>query len=168
MAIKQFNGEWVAAEDRILFRVSTSEGQEFLFWLTRHIVKHFLAACRQLSVQTLAQRHPPPVAEAVHAFQQESLVQRLDFQQAYEPQPARPLGDAPALVTGLHMSHAGVEITVDLDTVTGARAHLQLNDDLLRIWVGLLDKLQSVAGWDIAAPDVPVALVTEPASAQVH
>ena len=42
MSIKQFNGEWVAREDRVLFRFNTSQDQEFSFWLTRFVVKSLI------------------------------------------------------------------------------------------------------------------------------
>ena len=42
MSIKQFNGEWVAREDRVLFRFNTFEDQEFSFWLTRYVVKSLI------------------------------------------------------------------------------------------------------------------------------
>ncbi len=44
MGIKQLNGGYVAAEDRILLRVSTDAREEFRFWLTRPITAQLRAA----------------------------------------------------------------------------------------------------------------------------
>jgi hypothetical protein len=70
MSIKQFNGEWVCQQDRVLFRFNTSEDQEFSFWLTRYVLKGLLQGAQQLSVQALAQVHPPQVAQVMQSFQQ--------------------------------------------------------------------------------------------------
>ena len=50
MSIKQFNGEWVCQQDRVLFRFNTSEDQEFNFWLTRYVLKGLLQGAQQLTV----------------------------------------------------------------------------------------------------------------------
>ena len=42
MSIKQFNGEWVCKEDRVLFRFNTSDDLEFSFWLTRFVLRGLL------------------------------------------------------------------------------------------------------------------------------
>ena len=54
MGIKQLNGGYVPAEDRILLRVSTDANEEFRFWLTRHIVKNIIGGCQTLAQQMLA------------------------------------------------------------------------------------------------------------------
>jgi hypothetical protein len=77
VSIKQFNGEWVCQQERVLFRFNTSEDQEFSFWLSRYVLKGLLLGGQQLSVQALAQVHPPQVMQS---FQQESVTQQLNFQ----------------------------------------------------------------------------------------
>jgi len=77
MSIKQFNGEWVCQQDRVLFRFNTSEDQEFSFWLTRYVLKGLLQGAQQLSVQALAQVHPPQVAQVMQSFQQNPWAKRL-------------------------------------------------------------------------------------------
>ena len=65
MGIKQLNGGYVPAEDRILLRVSTDEGQEFRFWLTRPVTARLLAATSALPAGAAAAA--PWLAGAVSA-----------------------------------------------------------------------------------------------------
>jgi hypothetical protein len=151
MSIKQFNGEWVAQEDRILFRFNTTEGQEFRLWLTRHIVKNFLTGSQTLTVQALEKTHPPDVAQAMQAFQQQSVAQQLNFAATYEPQAELPLGETPALVTGLRITLQAPQVMVDFETDRGQTVHLNINEGLLQTMITLLDKLQGLAHWQLQA-----------------
>jgi hypothetical protein len=170
MAIKQFNGEWVCNEDRILFRFNTSEGQEFRFWLTRYIVKNFIAGCQSLAVQVLEKSHPPQVAQAMQEFKQQSLTQQLNFKQTYEPQAELPLGEAPALVQGLNITQQGTQVSIDFQTAGGPTVNLRITEVMLRMMVSLLDRLQAAAQWDIGTTPKPTAStpVTEMTSPLMH
>ena len=157
MSIKQFNGEWVAQEDRILFRFNTTEGLEFRLWFTRHIVKNLIEGSQTLSVKALEKTHPPQVAQAMQEFQQQSVAQQLNFAANYEPQSELPLGEAPALVTGLRITLTAPQVVIDFETQKGQTVHLNINEELLRKLVSLLDKLQAHAQWQLptlAAPTV--------------
>ena len=151
MSIKQFNGEWVAQEDRILFRFNTTEGQEFRLWLTRHIVKNLIEGSQTLSVQALEKSHPPQVAQAMQEFKQQSVAQQLNYKATYEPQTELPLGENPALVTGLRLTIQAPQVVLDLETHHGKTVHLNLNENLLQTLVSLLDKLQGLAQWQLVA-----------------
>ena len=149
MTIKQFNGEWVAKEDRILFRFNTTEGQEFRLWFTRHVVKSLMEGSQSLGVKALEKAHPPQVAQAMQEFKQQSVAQQLNYQATYEPQPQLPMGEAPALVTGLRITLKAPQVVVDLETDRGQTLHLNINEDLLQTLVSLLDKLQAMAQWQL-------------------
>jgi hypothetical protein len=170
MSIKQFNGEWVAQEDRILFRFNTTEGQEFRLWLTRHIVSNLLTGCQTLGVQALEKTHPHEVAQAMQEFQHQSVAQQLNFNATYEPQTELPLGEAPALVTGLRITWQSPQVAVDFETNAGQMVHLHLNEALMHTMVSLLDKLQTHAQWQLQAGATPAAPVATggPASPLMH
>ena len=155
MSIKQFNGEWVCQQDRVLFRFNTSEDQEFSFWLTRYVLKGLLQGAQQLSVQALAQVHPPQVAQVMQSFQQESVTHQLNFQEAFQAAKEKPMGEAPLLVTGLMLNQTGDVVTLKLDLESGKSVQVQMNPSVLRVMLALLDKLQGVAQWGVglAAPD---------------
>ena len=155
MSIKQFNGEWVCQQDRVLFRFNTSEDQEFSFWLTRYVLKGLLQGAQQLTAQALEQVHAPQVAQVMQSFQQESVTQQLNFQEAFQAAKEKPMGEAPLLVTGLMLNQTGDVITLKLDLESGKSVQVQMNPSVLRVMLALLDKLQCVAQWGVglAAPE---------------
>ena len=155
MSIKQFNGEWVCREDRVLFRFNTHQGQEFSFWLTRYVLKGLLEGAQQLSVQALAQTHTPQVAQVMQSFQQASVSQQLNFQETFEASPDKPMGDAPLLVTGLMLNREGEEVTLKLDLDEGKSLQVQMNPAVLQVMLALLDKLQALAQWGVGLAQEP-------------
>jgi hypothetical protein len=149
MSIKQFNGEWVCQEDRVLFRFNTNEDQEFSFWITRYVLKGLLHGAKELNVQALAKVHPPQVAQVMQSFQQASVTQQLNFQEAYQAAKQKPLGEAPLLVTGLLLNQQGEVVTLKFDLELGKSVQVQMNPSVLQVMLALLDKLQGIAQWGV-------------------
>lgn len=170
MSIKQFNGEWVAKEDRVLLRFNTSEDQEFSFWLTRFVVKGLIQGSQQMAVKVLEQKHPAPVAQVLQNFQQEAVTQGLSFKATYQPAKAQPLGAVPLLVTGLSMTQEGASVTMRLDVNPGPSVSVQMSVSTLQVLLALLDKLQTTAQWGVgfADLDAPSTLSSPVASSSVH
>ena len=153
MSIKQFNGEWVCQQDRVLFRFNTSEDQEFSFWLTRYVLQGLLQGAQQLTVQALEQVHPPQVAQVMQSFQQESVTQQLNFQETFQAAKEKPMGEAPLLVTGLMLNQTGDEVTLKFDLESGKSVEVKMNSSVLNVMLALLDKLQGVANWGVGLAD---------------
>ncbi len=149
MSIKQFNGEWVCQQDRVLFRFNTSEDQEFSFWLTRYVLKGLLQGVQQLTVQALEQVHPPQVAQVMQSFQQASVTQQLNFEETFQAAKEKPMGEAPLLVTGLMLNQTGEEVTLKFDLESGQSVQVQMNPSVLQVMLALLDKLQGIAQWGV-------------------
>jgi len=149
MSIKQFNGEWVCQQDRVLFRFNTSEDQEFSFWLTRYVLKGLLQGAQQLTVQALAQMHPPQVAQVMQSFQQASVTQQLNFQEIFQTAKEKPMGETPLLVTGLMLNQTGDEVTLKFELESGKSVQVQMNPTVLNVMLALLDKLQDIAQWGV-------------------
>jgi hypothetical protein len=149
MSIKQFNGEWVCQQDRVLFRFNTSEDQEFSFWLTRYVLKGLLQGAQQLTVQALAQMHPPQVAQVMQSFQQASVTQQLNFQETFQTAKEKPMGETPLLVTGLMLNQTGDEVTLKFELESGKSVKVQMNPTVLNVMLALLDKLQDIAQWGV-------------------
>ncbi len=164
MSIKQFNGEWVCQQDRVLFRFNTTEDQEFSFWLTRYVLKGLLEGAQQLTVQALAQVHPPQVAQVMQSFQQESVSQQLNFQETFQAAKEKPMGEAPLLVTGLMLNQTGDQVTLKFELESGKSVEVKMNASVLNVMLALLDKLQGIAQWGVglAAADEasPNAVIT--------
>jgi hypothetical protein len=171
MSIKQFNGEWVCQQDRVLFRFNTSEDQEFSFWLTRYVLKGLLQGAQQLSVQALAQVHPPQVAQVMQSFQQESVTQQLNFQETFQAAKEKPMGETPLLVTGLMLNQTGDEVTLKFDLESGKSVEVKMNSSVLHVMLALLDKLQGLAQWGVglaAADDASMNTLSTNVPPVVH
>lgn len=167
MTIKQFNGEWVCQQDRVLFRFNTLEDQEFSFWLTRYVLQRLLEGAQQLSVEALAQVHSPQVAQVMQSFQQESVTQQLNFQESFQVAKEKPLGEAPLLVTGLMLNQTGEVVTLKFEVESGKSVQVQMSPSVLQVMLALLDKLQGIAQWGVglesgAAVDASAAPVNSP------
>ncbi len=154
MSIKQFNGEWVCKEDRVLFRFNTSEDQEFSFWLTRFVLKGLIQGAQHVTMQALEQMHTPQVAQVMQTFQQASVTQQLNFEEDFQPAKEKPMGDSPLLVTGLHLNHEGERVSLKFDLDTGKAVHVEMNPTVLQVMLALLDKLQANANWGVGLTEV--------------
>mgnify|MGYP003348980305 FL=1 len=100
-SLYQFRFEYNAEEDRVLFRVSTTDRSEYLIWFTRRYVK-LLWKQLQLSIDAHpeVQRHASAQTRRFVAnFRRESALAKTDFSKEYEaPTVAqRPLGETPKI-----------------------------------------------------------------------
>ncbi|PIT75128.1 hypothetical protein [Limnohabitans sp. JirII-31] len=170
MGIKQFNGEWVSQEDRVLFRFNTHENEEFCVWLTRRMVQGVLQGAQQLTLKSLEKTHSPEVAQVVQAFQQQSVAQQVKFSQSYEPATQKPLGEQPLLVKGLVMNLVEDQTQIEFQLVNGQSVNLSLVPHVLQVMVTLLNKLQQTAGWGVGldALEPSAEPVATPPSHHVH
>ncbi len=147
MGIKQLNGGYVPAEDRILLRVSTDAGEEFRFWLTRPVTARLIAANRTIAERTAAQKFPPQVAQTVASFEQQAVAQQTRFDNAFEPGATFPLGEMPALVVKFTLTPVEHGVSLDLGMPNGANVNLRIAHRLAQQVGVLLERLQGEAQW---------------------
>jgi hypothetical protein len=102
-----------------------------------------------LTVQALAQMHPPQVAQVMQSFQQASVTQQLNFQETFQTAKEKPMGETPLLVTGLMLNQMGDEVTLKFDLESGKSVQVQMNPSVLQVMLALLDKLQGIAQWGV-------------------
>jgi len=159
MGIRQLNGSYIPAEDRILFRVSTDAGEEFRFWLTRPVTAHFLGAMHSLATRTAEQKFPPQVAQTVTEFEQQAVEQQTKLDDQFVPGATFPLGEAPALVVKLALTPIDGGISLDLGMPNGANLNLRVALQLAQQLGVLFDRLQKDGNWMIvpAASAPPAA-----------
>ena len=98
MAIKQLHCQYIPQEDRLLFRLNTDNGCDYLFLLTRRISLFILSATERLVVRQLATTHQAPVAKAISEFEGEVAREVVQYHDQYESGSSFPLGEAPLLV----------------------------------------------------------------------
>ena len=150
MGIKQINGTYIAAEDRILMRVSTSAGEELRFWLTRPVTGQLLAAIHAAAARNIAQKFPPQIAQTVAEFEQQALQAQTRLDDKYLPGTTFPLGKAPALVVKIAAAAKADDMSLDLTLPDGRKVDLCLPRRLAQQVGVLLDGLQQKAGWGFA------------------
>lgn len=151
MGIRQLNGSYIPAEDRIVLRVATEAGEEFRFWLTRSITAQLLGSIRASAAQSVARKFPPQVAHTVNEFRQQAVAQQTRLDDAFVPGTRFPLGEQPALVVKLGIAAQGDAFSLDLGLPAGANVNLRLGGHLVQQFGVLIDRLQANADWRLAA-----------------
>lgn len=148
MAIHQLQIAYESVADRLLLRVSTTAGEEFLAHLTRRFVRELWP----MLARTLAEVPGPAAAGTTPGAPSGR------FDRPYQPPAdvAHPLGLAPLLVA---------EARIDRDKASAVvlvlREHRQrslsltLNAPLLQVFCAMLRAGVRGADWDLALADAP-------------
>jgi hypothetical protein len=151
MSIKQFNGNYLPAEDRLFFCFNTLDDSEYRFWLTRRVTQFILAAANHLVAKQLEQTHTPSVARAISDFNQQSIKESTDFSVEYKSATQYPLGENALLVIDIRCSltKKGNEDFFLLDFVLPdeKNVNLQLSLPILQTLTLLLERLNTQANW---------------------
>ncbi len=162
MGIHQLQVAYEAVPDRLLLRVSTRSGEEFLAHLTRRFVRQLWASLAPLAHAPETSGEAPPSGEPGR------------FDKPYAP-PAdlvHPLGQAPLLV-----SEARIERDKANQLVLVLREHRQrsmsltLNDKLLQVFCAMLRAGTRAAEWDLdldSDPNIPRTPQATPPTGVLH
>lgn len=168
MGIKQFNGSYLAQEDRILFRFNTQNQDEYRLWFTRRTTLFILAATAFLLAKKMEQTHSADAAKAINQFEREAILELTKNQntqaQAYEAGLHFPLGFEAILVmdvtcaltkngekliqlNDLKGTEIDSDLSIDFTLPGGANLNLKLPPNTLQTMCVLLDQLRLQAGW---------------------
>ncbi|HJP21817.1 MAG: hypothetical protein QF546_08920 [Alphaproteobacteria bacterium] len=155
--LHQFSVDYVAEEDRLLLKVSTTDGQEIRAWLTRRYVRTIW----QL-IGKLLERHPEvqrqsdqATRQAIVTYQHDKAVKAADFSQPYqeaEEVTVRPAGDEPILPITLKIKTKGNMHTLTLTPQEGKEVALSLDSDHLHSFAHLLVAAVKRAEWQLDLP----------------
>lgn len=156
--LKQMQIVFVPVEDRLMFRVNTSNRQEFRFWMTRRYVGILWKAILDM----LRKRHqaelPPeevkkeaPLEAAILSMEHQKAVEKADFTTAYQESTYLPLGDAPIL-----LAKVAVKVLPDqpipllcMHPENGEGIEIALNDQILHSMCRLLTDCARQAEWEL-------------------
>ena len=158
MSLRQFNATYVQEEDRVLFRLTTTQGDEFRLWLTRARVREMLALgekAAEMKVATQEETVLPQQARAVAEFRQEAAKASTQFTE-FEPAAKLPLGAEPLLVRSVRMELEGALVALHLDVPAGRVLTLRLNDDMASKLRILLETISQKASWQILPNATPL------------
>jgi len=165
-ALHQIQMQFDAHQDRGLLRISTRDGREFRFWLTRRYVKALWPLVRGLlesDPQVSAQARPED-REAVLSFRHESAIQRSDFETHYEEQATEtPLGEEPVLLARVRLEHpdSGGRI-ICLLPKEGQGLRLAMDDRLLHSFASLMVRTARLAEWELEMDLGPAGVAQQP------
>jgi hypothetical protein len=168
MTIKQFNGAYLANEDRVLFRFNTENQDDYRFWFTRRVTLFILAATSHLRAKKMEQTHSPDAAKAIGQFEKEAILEVAKTENtranSYESGIHFPIGFDPILVmdvtcaltkngekladlNNVKDSEIDDELSMDFVLPGGANLNLKLAPNMLQAMCSLLDQLRLQAGW---------------------
>jgi hypothetical protein len=160
MQLHQIKLDFDAEQDRLLMRISTSDGKEVLLWLTRRCVKliwPLFVGMVEASVRARAMT--AEARAALVGMQHEKAVKQADFSRPYDNVPReRPLGAEPLLIAKVQTKRddSGAHILTLLPT-SGPGVNLLLDERLLHSCCRLLQNAVVKADWDfkLEFPEAP-------------
>lgn len=153
-ALSQIQVRYHPVEDRLLLRMSTSDHQEFQFWLTRRCVQGMWPLLVKLlkEAPSVTTRTAPQHREEVLAFQHQQAVSQADFQTGYreEEERTRPLGEAPMLVKRVDVRRDDQGTAkLGLRPAEGQGVELGLGEPLLHSLSKLIADSAERCGWGL-------------------
>ncbi len=154
--LHQLNLQFDPVEDRILLRMTVGAPEalsEFRLWLTRRFVALLWKSLRGAAAESVRadERIAPASREAVLRFQQESALAQADFSTPFTgDDAARPLGDAPILVSKARIARTpqGGPLLL-LEAAGGPALRINMNDGLLHSFMKLLTDAAQKAQWGL-------------------
>jgi hypothetical protein len=163
MQLRQLKIDFVPDQDRLLMRISTSDGKEVLLWITRRCVKLMWPMMLKMVETSLRIQRPGATQEARAALlglEHERALQTADFSKPYQGAAlARPLGEEPILVTRMQCrtDENGKQVLTLLPT-EGQGIHLTLDESLLHSCCTLFQNAVAKADWDfkLEFPQAPM------------
>ncbi len=170
--IQQIQIKFVAVEDRLLLRVSSSDQVECRFWMTRRFVNLIWPALQQALADTprIQTQVSAEVKKELLAFEHKKAVRDSDFNTPYKESPkSLPLGEQPILLAKMQLrkSESG-EIVMALAPEQGPGIDLALTASLLHSLTELISNASHIAEWALSTPIEESSLTSMPDDATVN
>jgi len=163
MSLSQMNAGYDSLEDRILFRLNTTSGEEYRFFLTRRITFQLVGGAEAKIIEILERDHGKKTAQAIAEFKQEAATRQTNFNVEFKKTEHFPLGATPLLVMFVDWVF-DKQIKIKLGLKDGRVLSLNLSESLLRSMSMLLQRMIQQAKWEApmgmeSTPVVEVAVV---------
>lgn len=172
MSIHQIHMHHDELQDRILMRLSTTDGHEFRFWLTRRFVRRFWGLLLKMLEQDrpVRQQVDPAVKQSVMSIQHEGFARQANYSKPYENREYElPLGNEPVLVAKAEgrLKEDG-NFLIRLHPQQGQGIDMTMDTRLLHVFSKLLADTTTRADWDMNLSVSPAADTAEaqPATTQ--
>lgn len=171
-ALHQITMSFLAEDDRLLMRVSTTDKNEFHFLLTRRFV-NILWPARMTVIEkedpASKQNLMPGARKAVTAMKHQEAIAESNFSQTHD-EDTKQLTPNPLLVTGGSVNPGKQGVTgLTFKTQGGAEIKISLNKTLLHALCRLLIETTMKADWDLGLVVGDAARIMVPEDkAQIH
>lgn len=153
MALHQIQLTYDEKQDRVLLRVSTTDGEEFQFWLTRRFIKRLWGLLVKLLEQDrpVRQQADPDSKRTVLGIRHEGFAQQGNFSAPYEAREYRqPLGSDPVVVTRAEgRPRDNGDFLLRLHPHEGKGIDMVLDTKLLHLFTKLLQQVVGKTDWDV-------------------
>ena len=170
MPIHQIQFAYQEQQDRVLMRVSTTEGDEFRFWLTRRYTKRLWGLLVKMleQDQPVRQQFDADTKRTVLGIRHEGFAQQGNFGAPFEERDyRRPLADEPLLLARAEgKPREDGTCLLRLHPQPGQGIDMVLDAKLLHLFSRLLIQVVAKSDWDLQlalSPDAPPG-EAEPAS----
>jgi hypothetical protein len=164
-AISQMQMIYSPEEDRILFRLNSTEAQEFRFWITQRYARllHRVLMTHVESDPDLALHSSVEARQSIKQFKQDQVEGSANFEQAFEEQAREyPLGEGIMLAFQLTYKIQGENLHLSIQPKAGQGVNLVVNRDINVSLGSLLKAAAEKGGWRLddvvsrPAVDAPV------------
>ena len=153
-AISQMQMLYVAEEDRILFRVNSTDKKEFRFWITRKYAFLLLAVLKKhadIDLDVSAQINPD-AKQAVKSFKKEQAIQDADFKQKFNEDASEyPLGDVVPLAFKLNYKVQGEDLHLGIQPKEGKGIDMVISGDINPTFVQLILQAGEKGAWNLGS-----------------
>jgi len=147
-------------EDRILFRVNSTDQKEFRFWVTRRftllllqVLSNHLAADPDISLQGTRE-----AKQAVMEFKKEKAMKDADFKRPFQEEEVEyPLGKETLLAFKITSNMIGDNLQLGIHPKDAQGINMVINRDINTTLTQLLLGAAKKAGWNLALTKKPAA-----------
>lgn len=131
-AISQLQVVYSPEEDRLLFRVNTTDHAEFRFWFSRRYTILLLRVLyeHQSRDPDVVVQQAPEAREAVQAFKQEQSAQSANMSKQFEASTQRPLGEDAILAHRLTYRIDEDQLNLGIAPKEGQGINIGINRDI--------------------------------------
>lgn len=150
MNIKKVNGKYLPQLDRIIINLTTKDEKEFSLMLTRRITSLIYQGLKKSILNLTKKMDNQFGSEEIEEFKQAAFIQKTKFT---ENQKKLSKSVNPYFVT--KASFKEVNHMVELSLLLANKKELKLVDTIgvMRLIIGLIDKLDDISQWHINASD---------------
>jgi hypothetical protein len=167
--IHQMQITFVPSQDRLMFRIKTTDQTELKLWFTRRYVKLLWQILQKMLDNTQNGISPDPqTRQTVRSFQHEQAIAGMDFAKPYQESTElkQPLGNEPVLVSKIQVKPGpGKTQVLCLHPDQGRGLEIALDPRWIHSFCKLLGDGVKKADWDL---DYRLADAGAPVSETAH